>query len=579
MLKFTAFFVLFLLWPFAGLAWAQATPMVAIEGLDNPRLANNVRQSLPPLRLDCDAPAIRWLSYVRHAEQRAQSALRALGHFNPHITTDINFDQPCPTVKLTIEPGPAVLVEVVVIRIIGPFEHEGLAFLERQANRLRVGQTLDQGLYDSTRDALITHARAKGFLDAQYLEQTLWVDAEFNIARVTLVLQSGERYRFGEVQIEPSALAPAFVQRLMQLKEGETYSSDALARMSSNLMRSGYFSQARVTPNLDGVQDLSVPIDVALTMRARTAYTLRMGFGTDTGLGLRGDVDRRYVNTKGHRWRAGVGYSQRVQTIHTVYAMPLNNPLTDSLDVYGRLQREDINQLSTTHHTAGVQWSWQSGPWNRALFTEVLGEQSRFGQKRQNARQFWLGGGRLGYRLTDDPMFPSQGYSWDLELKGASTSLLSSASLAQARFNVAWAHPVGQGIVKARGETATTWTNDFDKLPKSLRWFAGGDQSVRGYAFESLGPRDNNGNVVGGQHRLLLSLEGLYPVVGNDWYAAAFVDAGNAFNRFGQIDLHTGAGLGARWRSPIGLVRIDVAQPLKGSVRQPRLHLAVGAEF
>jgi len=562
-----------------GHAWAQQTPSVVVEGLSEERLLNNVRNALAPIRLACDAPSARWLSYRRDAEKRAQSALRALGHFKAEVVTQLDHEGACPQVRLRVEAGPAVVLDQIDIRILGPLESEATALQAREGVDLRVGDTLDQGLYDRTRDALINRARSMGYLDARFLERTLWVDPDEGIARVTLILDSGPRYRFGALHVEQSVLAPVFVERLLPVQAGDPYSSDALAQISSHLMASGYFAQASVNPRLDDIDDLSVPIDVALTERARTAYALRLGFGTDTGLGLRGDVDRRYVNRMGHRWRAGVGYSQRVQTVDTVYSIPLDHPLTDSFDVYARLQNEDINRVTTTHQTAGVQWSWQEGAWSRALFTEFLGEQSRFGQTLQGSRQFWLGGGRLGHRRLDNPLFPTQGHSWDLEIKGASASLLSSASLAQARINSAWVHPVGRSIIKTRGEMATTWSSDFGQLPKSLRWFAGGDQSVRGYGFESLGPRNPEGQVVGGQHRLLLSVEGMYPVVGNEWYAAAFVDTGNAFNRFDAMDLHTGAGVGARWRSPIGLVRIDIAQPLKGATRQPRLHLAVGAEF
>jgi len=163
--------------------------------------------------------------------------------------------------------------------------------------------------------------------------------------------------------------------------------------------------------------------------------------------------------------------------------------------------------------------------------------------------------------------------------QGAAEPLMSSTSLVQASLQAALVRPFGRTILRGRGEIGTTWVDDFSKLPKSLRFFTGGDTSVRGYAFETLGPENDAGEVIGGRHVMVFSAEAMMPVSGDDWFGAVFVDSGNAFDSFQEMDLKTGAGVGVRWRSPIGMVRVDIAVPLNAGSRSPRLHLGIGAEF
>ncbi len=550
-----------------------------VRGLEEGRLLTNVRNTVPVPNIPCDAPRARFQSFLRDAEGRALSALRALGHFNAVVDTRMDTTGDCPRLVLAIKPGPAVRLDRVNIRIVGPFNEDPSAARFREGLRLQVGDELDQGVYDSIRDDLINRARARGYLDARYVERELWVDPDQNIARVTLVLESGGRYHFGEIRANQRILEPRFFSRLMPVREGDPYSSDRLAMISSSLAASGYFADVRVRPDIDARSDAEVPVDVLLTERARTAYEFRVGFGTDTGARVRADVDRRRVNRRGHKWRAGVGLSQRIHSIDTIYSIPKRNPLTDSLDIYARLQREDNNAIVASSGTTGAQYSQQRGDWSQAVFSEYVYERTIFGNEPQRSSNFLLAGIRLGHRKLDDPLFPTRGHSFNLKLQGAAESLMSSASLTQANVKGAFAYPLGRSILKARGEFGTTWTSDFTELPKSLRFFAGGDNSVRGYAFESLGPRNAEAKVVGGRHLVVLSVEAMHPVVGNDWFGAAFVDVGNAFDSFRDMNLNTGAGLGVRWRSPIGMMRVDVAMPFNGATRSPRLHLGIGAEF
>ena len=578
-----------MLWLLGGLALFSASRAISadaeyaslrIEGLEDGPLLVNVRNTLPPLQLGCDAPAVRFVTYVRNAEERARTALRALGHFNPRIESAVERDAAaCPEVVMRIESGPPTRIEAVDIVIDGPFEHETSAQRFFENLRLRVGDTLNQGDYDRARDDLINRARARGYLDARYSRRVLRVDTENNQAFVELTLQSGERYRFGTISAGQDILRPELITRLMPVAPGDPYSSDGLAGISSNLAASGYFSDVRVRPDIDRREDGEIPVDVLLTPRKRTGYEFRVGYGTDTGARLRADVDRRWMNRRGHTWRSGVGLSQRIQSLDTVYSIPMRDPLTDKLDFFARISREDNNNIVSDAGTLGAQLSRTRNGWTQAVFSEYLFERSEYGGAGRQSSNFLLGGIRLGHRELDDPLFPTRGHSFNVKLQGAAEPLLSSTSLMQAHVKGALAWPLGRMILKGRGEFGSTWVGTFRELPKSLRFFAGGDNSVRGYGYESLGPRNANDQVVGGRHVLVVSGEAMMPVAGENVFGAIFVDSGNAFDSFKDMDLKTGAGVGVRYRSPIGMVRVDVAVPFNASSRSPRLHLGIGAEF
>ena len=558
----------------------ESRPRLIIEGLKNhPALLANVQAAMPQIRFACDAPRVRLKAYLRQAREKAASALRALGHFDPVIATQIQTDGDCPHPVLTIDPGPTVVIDVVNIRIQGPFEKDATARRFMEALPLKIGDPLNQGAYDGIRDGLINRALARGYLDARYTQRQLWVDPEAQKARITLTLESGTQYRFGGLHAEQNILDPSFFDRLMPAEKGDPYSSDRLAEIGAALSASGYFADVRVRPELEARENGLVPVNILLTPRQRTGYNFSIGYGTDTGPRTKAEIERRWVNQSGHKWNAAIGLAQREQTLESVYSIPLLRPLTDSLDLYARTKREDNNDIVSTAGTLGAQWTRLRSGWTRSLFTEYLYERTRYGDEPAHGEDFLLAGIRLGRRDLDNPLFPVQGHSLDLLVRGAAEPLFSTASLVQGKVRMVASRPWRRFIFQGRAELGATETDRFDRLPKSLRFFAGGDNSVRGYGYESLAPKNDEGQTVGGRYLLTFSAEAMHPVYGENWFGALFVDCGNAFDRGSDINLNTGLGVGLRWRSPIGMVRLDLAHPVDAASSTVRLHIGIGADF
>lgn len=566
----------------ACLLWAgpvQAAPNLQLTGLEDARLITNVGLSVPSVPFSCQASTAQIRRYLRAAAESAQEALQAYGHFNARIERSISERADCRDPALHIDAGP--LTRVASVEIDLPEKVLAFDALRQfvEENRPQVGDPLDQAAYDTLRDGVLTRVKRLGYLDAHFTRREVRVDPSTRAADIALALHAGSRYRFGEVTIEQSILRPQLAQRLMGVEPGAPYTTRDLLAMNQNLTGTEYFESVSVRPKLDEREDLQVPVEITTYRNPRTSYELRAGYATDVGPRVGAAVKRRFVNKRGHQWSARTELSAIEQRLETSYTIPrAADPLRERYDIYARVTREDNNDIVTTAAASGVQWVRQSDRWTRSLFTEYLLDRTRYGDEPAESNGFAIVGGRLGYQGLDDSLFPTEGVVFDVSLQGAAEPVASAASFVRGRAFAGGYLPVGKWIFAGRAEGGVIVTDQFDKMPRSLRFFTGGDRSVRGYEYESLSPRDEDGTRIGGKYLLAGSLEAMFPVVGDEWYVAAFVDAGNAYTNL-EADLKTGAGLGVRWRSPVGILRVDIAQPLDGSDGLPMLHLGLGAAF
>lgn len=570
---------------FASSAWSGTIrPQLQITGLTDKVLILQVGLSVPPVRFDCDASPVMMRRYLRSAGDAARQSLQALGYFNARIETRLIHDTECTMPTMNIIPGPLVHIAAVDV-VVKSADGDDLTqqpFLQAFLNSARPnkGAVLNQAAYTALRDGIIERVRGAGYLDAQWLKHELLVDPKANSADIRLTLDAGGVYHIGKITIEQSILKPELAENLVGAKAGDTYTTQTLVAMNQNLAGSDYFSDVRVRPKLDQRQGGSVPITIHTEPNSPRSYELRVGYGTDTGARLGGKITQRYVNRSGHSWKANLSLAQRKQTLSATYTMPkLSDPLNQHYDVYEVFDRERDVGITTLSATTGVRWVRNFNLWTSSLYSEYLVDRSQFGSEPAQTTGFWLFGARLGRQDLNDPLFPTKGFVFSSGISTAARPLLSSTSLLRAHVMLGGLYPLGDWVFKARTEVGGVVTPDFNSLPKSLRFFAGGDQSVRGYAYQSLGPTNSTGQVIGGQYLFTASTEIMHPVYGRDWWGALFVDTGNAFDTLNDIKLNTGAGVGVRWRSPVGMVRVDVAYPFDGSSHTPRLHLGIGAAF
>lgn len=514
---------------------------------------------------------------LREVDAQARQAAEALGYY--HMTLEKHYKQQknCWQLTLSVEPGKPTRIAKTNIEILGEAEDDS-DFKEYLKNLpAQPGDQLNHGVYENIKSDLGRLAVERGYFDGQFVTSKLEVNTETNQADITMQFDSGRRYRFGETDIEQPVFSNEFLRRYIPYEPGAPYSRAKLLQLREGLNNSRYFEQVIIREQSENTENHQVPISVMLVPRKRHSYAIGIGGATDTGPRLRFEYEDRYINSRGHRFSSDLILSPVRSEINTVYRIPLENPTTEHLDLYGGFLEENTDTLTSETLTLGSRYNLTlNNDWVTSYFLNYQREDFEVAEESQVSRLLVPGISGLLTR-TDDPIYPLSGWRLFTQLRTANNSLVSDTSFTQLYATLKYIHKLGPGRLLTRLEAGVTDTGEFNKLPSSIRFFAGGDNSVRGYDYKSLGPVDSNGQVVGGTNLLVGSLEYDY-LIKPRWVLAIFYDHGNAYTS-ADADFKRSAGIGARWLSPIGPIRIDIATPLDEEDQDIRLHLSMGPDL
>ncbi|WP_404361795.1 autotransporter assembly complex family protein [Marinobacter sp.] len=517
--------------------------------------------------------------FASHGVDQVSQALRALGYYNPEIDWQVT-DEDIPRLVLTVDPGKPVRISSRTVRILGPASGDP-GFQAIPVERLKTGDVLSHADYQAVKGAITNLAQRRGYFDGSFTTSRLKVDPEALTADIDLIYQSGERYRLGDVEFAGGdELEEDLLRRFINFEPGTAYHADKVARLNSNLSNSGYFSQVVVDASPQDAVDRTIPVTVRLSHRDRRSVAAGIGFSTDIGPRLTGTWTEHWVNPMGHRRGAKMELAAPRQTLSGWYELPLDPPMSDSIRLTGGYLREDIEDIESERLTLGQQWQHAlDNGWEQILSLRLEGERFQIGDETTDTSRLLLPGASYSRLSADSPLDPSRGYRLGFEVTGAHRGFFSDADIVQVIGFARGIITLGDGHrFLARAKAGAVGSNEFSDVPPSLRFFAGGDQSVRGYDFESLSPENSEGTGVGGKYLFAGSLEYQFPIT-ESWRLAAFVDEGNAINDLSD-KLATGAGVGIRWISPVGPLRLDVAKGLDEDLGGSwRLHFSMGPEL
>jgi translocation and assembly module TamA len=577
-----------LLW--TPLVMAEARVEIEISGLDK-ELQENVLAHLGLSQLVKKSGLVPFIpgaqekpvmavteSNVRRLHRQASrdigDALQPFGYYEPVVDAQLTHEGETWKALYHIDTGPATVIDQLDIQISGAGLADARILSARQASQLKPGKRLLHSAYETTKQALLQAALASGYLDARYQRAELRILKVQRQAQIHLLLDTGPRYFFGPISIEQDILDPDFVQQFVHIKPGEPFNTDALLDLQLALNDSGYFSQVEVNPQRSAATDHHVPVVITTEPAKPRRYAVGLGYGTDTGPRLSLATEFRRINQRGHSILADIRLSEILQSVGAQYQIPIGNLVSDKLIFSSRAEFETIADGGTSdRYTLGVSRNEAWGPLQRRLYFNYQHEDFSLGDD-DGKVNFFIPGITLSQLRADDVLFPRRGYSWSTDLRG-SPGLISDTTFSRIDLAGKLVFPLGErGRLLLRSRLGAMSVEDFGKLPTTERFFAGGDQSVRGYDYQSLAPEDASGDVIGGQYLAVGSIELDYLVVGN-FGAAVFVDSGNAADDF-LPSLKTGAGIGFRWRSPVGMLRIDVAHPFDDGNGGYRLHISIG---
>lgn len=551
---------------------------VSVNGRLSNEAKKNVQLTLSLAKEPCDAAEWKIRGLFDKSVDEVYEALRALGYYNPDIKKSLAFNRKCWHADFTIDAGAQTIIRDITITLNGDARNDPELQKLRHKLLAEKGKPLRHDHYEKMKRQLEALATERGYLQAAFSEKQLLIDKANNNALIKLVFNAGKRKVFGEITIEQDFLKPEFVRKFISIKSGDFYSGEQLAKTHAALSKSGYFDRIEIRPDTENAGQDRVPVEIKLFPAKRHHYGFGLGYDTDLGPLVNATYINRRLNRRGHFLNANLDIAQVRSTADVEYTVPLDDPTHDFFSFGGGFKREDVDtyRSKSAKLSARLKHAFDNG-WKQTLFIDSLYEDFTIGGTTDQVLLLVPGGSWL-LSVADNPMRPTRGYRLEVNLAGSYKNPISEVSFAQSSVSAVWTHPLPwRGRFIARAEQGATLVDQFDKLPPSYRFFAGGMNSVRGYAYRDLGPKDDTGHVIGGKFLSVVSAEYEHYLFDN-WGIAAFVDSGNAYN-LDNIRIKTGAGLGVRWYSPIGPIRLDFALPLSESDSSFQIHFAAGTRL
>lgn len=583
-----------------------------ITGVDK-KVTKNIEVYLDPLK----ASDYRAERLVAEVQRLSAEAMRPFGFYEPEISVTLSDDE----ARIAIEPGEPVRIELLDFTLKGDAAEDETFISAVDAYPQHEGDVLLHAPYDALRSKLSALALQRGYFDWSFIDRRMEVRPWEHSARLYLGLDGGERYHFGDVEFQGEHIELERLKNLVPFEPGAPYLASDVAKLSQSLAQTEWFGSVSVRPRL-GSNDLalppqalgfwnqidiegmeseplaprlagqavgvaariqeqgppSVPIDVVLAPADRHQFEFGIGYATDVGPRGRLTWNQPWINRYGHRLNHDFYLSAPEQQLTGLYEMPLDDPLRDSYRLqYGvRNKDDDDTEALEASVEFGRHWTFDND-WEQTLYVRATYEDfTQAGEKNQVLLLY--PGVRWNRTRSRNPSFPTWGDRQQLTVQYSNGAWGSDADFLRVNGDTQWLRMLGDNHrFIGRMNIGAMETDDFKNIPTSLRFFTGGDNSVRGYSYESLSPKDAKGRLIGGQQRFVASLEAQRRITGK-WWMAGFVDTGDAFTDWWPEALNTGAGLGVRWISPVGPIRFDVAHPFDHDDAF-RIHFAIGPEF
>lgn len=559
-------------------AGQEAPVRVVIDGIEG-ELQENARHFLSLTEAADGITLTSERVEALHAAAPAEivRALQPFGYYRPEIRSSLSRTDSMWVARYSVAPGPPIRLSDVDVRVRGEGEDEPRFRHAATGFPLQDGDVLEHGTYESGKAEFSAIAAELGYFEAAFDTARILIDLDEYDARILMRFQTGPRYAFGDLRFRQDILDTAIVRSYSPFKPGDPFSVDALLELQTNLTESPYFTRAEVVSHHEATRNTRVPVEVTLKPQKRFRYEIGAGYGTDTGFRGRGMVEVRRINRLGHRAQTELKLSQIERSISGRYLIPRTYPSSAVLTLFAGYSDLEPTTSSSDRLIFGTSLQSALGRWLNELALTYEYDSFEVGADTGTSSLLMLDVA-LARTSGAEPTFTENGYEIRSELRGSHDALLSSAGFAQISLRGKLIRTLAPRLrLITRIDGGATATREFRKLPPSIRFFAGGDLSVRGYEYRSLGEEDAAGNVIGGKHLLVASAELEYRFLPS-WGVAAFYDAGNAFIEF-PPSLERGAGTGIRWLSPIGQVRIDGAFAVSDPDTGFRLHFRVGPDL
>lgn len=479
-----------------------------------------------------------------------------------------------------VVPGEPVKVGSVDYRITGPGESNP-AFPKQFP--MKVGDVLLHAEYEKAKQEIESIAAREGYLKFGMIRHRVLVDMVTYQANIEFHVETGDVYYMGDVSFEQDQFDDDFLERFVSFEPGDRFDRDVLLALQGKLIGTEYFEEVNIDADAeDAGEGRKVPIKVETTPNKANKYRFGLGFATDVGPRVTLEWRRRYLTRSGHNFKLEAGISQALQVLKADYRIPLADPLREYITIRPDIRAFDTASRKGNSHSLQIAHSVVTPRgWRRTAGVDFRNEHYEIGTIEDESVNELVPNITWAKTVTDDPIYTTDGYRLKYALLGAAEGVISPASYVSGSVRFKWIKSFFEDYrFITRTDLGATWAKSVFDVPASRRFFAGGDSSIRGWAWDVLGPNDPVSNdAVGGRFLAVGSLE-LERRIKGDWSGAVFTDFGNAFDPDFTRDVEVGAGVGVRWKSPIGQIRADVAFALtKEDPPNARLHIVVGPDL
>jgi translocation and assembly module TamA len=528
---------------------------------------------------------------VRVAPEQIRTLVATDGYYSPVVSAKLDRETGEPLVQIKVEPGEPVRVGEIDLELQGFAANPEVDAL-KTAWTLKKGRVFRQEDWESAKRSLLRAVVQTRYPRAQLVDSQATVDTEAHLANLHVVIESGPEMRFGELRIEGLKRYPELVVRnLNQIHPGDYYSEAALQSYQSRLQDTGYFASVEVSGDMSAI--LSEQLDAAsmtpeqnasaamapLPLLVRVVENKRKnvsaGIGYSTNTGNRASLTYDDLSVFGLRMKSALTLETKKQTASSNFYFPVT-PEGYNDSIGASFERSDISGEVTSVASLAGKRTWGTPLLERNLTLELLTETKTVGGvPSSQSKSLPLTYG-VTWRKLDNLLFPTKGYALNAQVGGALLPLLTDEAFVRGYLRGVAYLPLGTSSNAIfRAEAGALASRDKSGVPAVYLFRAGGDQSVRGYAYQELGV-PVNGATTGGRYLATASAEYQYwfkPAYG----AAIFYDAGNAGDTVSALHPKSGYGLGARWKSPVGPINVDVAYG--HAVQKYRLHFSLGFTF
>ena len=527
-------------------------------------------------------------NFVVSARDKVESALQALGYYQPEIEIDLQRTEPKWRLSIVVNAGEPVRVRDINIQILGAAANDDNFTRLTSDIGFSSGDVLHHGRFESFRENVLSLGQRRGYLRGEIVASRIEVQVEAGTADVMLWYESGPRLRFGEIIVDNTLIDSDLFDSMLTFQPGDYFDQVRLQELQSLLQRTNYFSSVIVLPQRKRSLGDRVPIMVNLQRAKRHSFDVGVGYSTDTEERISLTWRTPRINRHGHSQQTRLEYSPINPSGRFTYSIPISDPLTDVVQLWARVEENEFGDIDSRQNELGIKRETKDRNWIYGYSLRELNESWDIaGYSASN--DYLLFGGSVSRRTHRGSIVdPEWGFSQLYTVEAAADQVGSDLDLL--RFTAALRYvmtPVPRNRLVTRLDLGRVKIANGDRrdLAPSLAFFAGGSQSIRGYAYQSLGDEltvvEPNGEtktaVVGGDRLVIGSLEYQYYFTAT-WRGALFVDAGDAFDR-GEFDAKVGAGFGVHYVTPVGAVRVELANSVSEDDPSWRLVFAIGAEF